>query len=541
MQNWLFPETPIASAIEAQMDDPLDRVGQLYYAAMESATTDARSKLKETKRAMKSLRAEMSDAEKTGNYKLAAEKARECASLCDSALKTIDDLPKSMPKAIILDIAITVILILGAALAWKALNKMKVAAEDKARATAASEKAAEEVQQQLSKNLDEAQDHHDAVMHMAFRMEKEGHDQNVRAVNEMRQTDEELTKLRKHREQIDATQKRIQKLIQERRQKSVEEDPEMAKLFADYRAAQYKTDEAYRKNNGMLRAYEKGYATRAETKQSRLAIDAFEARERAIGEKLKDELEFSRKLYEDPSMTETGSRAQSIVDRRAERFKTLHSQHNDAAWKNSRAHNKMKQAKELMAAERANYEKITNQHIADAAATKERLAKEYMSNPTDAIKARTAELSKGSRTKATAGKALSALASLIPGGAAVSSVAKALSDAVKDGKMDSTDINPFIAAYKNDLKKAKQRYEKIATDYDRLASTEANESFVDGEVIPVLEGEYILELDDIMESYGDIAIECVILDLADGLRPGFPDINDSDEPAVEADCLWTFA
>lgn len=540
MQNWLFSEPSPASAIEAQMDDPLDQIGQLYYAAMESATFDARSKLKETKRALKSLRAEMSDAEKAGNYKLAAEKARECASLCDDALKAIDQLPKSMPKAILLDVAITVILILSAALAWKAIDTLKNNAVDRARAAAASEKAAKEAERQLSKDLEEEKKRHESKLQETFRMEKEGHAKNVRAVNEIKQINDDLKKMEINHERMKETRDRIQQLVQEKYLKSVESDPETAKLLADYRAIEYQLDEAIRKTKGLRMAAERGQATYEEWHQMAKNVDAAVLRQIETEKKLRAVLDKAHFIYADPSLTETGRRAQSIIDQSFMRHAEKRVDEHLAHARNNSALSQMQQAKSKMSEEKNLHKQKVGQHIAHSIKTRKWLESEYMANPPESVVARTAELSKGSRTRATAGKALYGLASLIPGGVAVSSVAKALSEAVKAGKVDSTDVNPFIAAYKNDLKSTKKRYEDIAAEYDQMVSSAATESKVSEGFIPALEGEFVLELDDIMESYGDIIMECAILDLADGFRPGFPDINDGTNSAMETDYSWSF-
>ena len=95
-------------AIEAYLDD-LDTAIESFSidAAMEGANMDAIGALKSAMGKMRTARKEMKAAEKSGDYKAAAEKAREGAGYADELISACNNIPDSTASSVIVNIAIS--------------------------------------------------------------------------------------------------------------------------------------------------------------------------------------------------------------------------------------------------------------------------------------------------------------------------------------------------------------------------------------------------------------------------------------------------
>ena len=107
-------EDNIDEATESYLDD-LDTAIESSFIdfAMEGASTDAIAALKSAVSKMRTARKEMRAAAKSGDMKLAAEKAREGAGYADDLANACNNIPDSVSSAAIANIAVAVAVILG--------------------------------------------------------------------------------------------------------------------------------------------------------------------------------------------------------------------------------------------------------------------------------------------------------------------------------------------------------------------------------------------------------------------------------------------
>lgn len=113
-------------AIEAYLDE-LDTAIESFAidAAMEGANMDALGALKTAMGKMRTARKEMKAAEKSGDFKAAAEKAREGAGYADELVSACSNIPDSAASAAIVNIAVSLMVLLTGIAVGGAVGKAR--------------------------------------------------------------------------------------------------------------------------------------------------------------------------------------------------------------------------------------------------------------------------------------------------------------------------------------------------------------------------------------------------------------------------------
>lgn len=134
-------------AMEAGLDYVYDAAMEAYdyeeLYAMEGTNAEAWSARKQAMKEVKATAKEMNAAAKSGDYKTAAEKARECARRFDALKQTIEGLKQSASSAILVDLALALASIVAIAAAAFGAAKLGKAIGKKRGAKAGSKRASE--------------------------------------------------------------------------------------------------------------------------------------------------------------------------------------------------------------------------------------------------------------------------------------------------------------------------------------------------------------------------------------------------------------
>lgn len=119
--------TVLYLATEAYLNelDTNDELYTMFGPATEGTNADAMAATKAAKKKIREIRKEMKAAEKSGDYKTAASKAREAASAANELSSAINNLPQSVGSAVIADLALAISAMIVSAVVGAGIGAVK--------------------------------------------------------------------------------------------------------------------------------------------------------------------------------------------------------------------------------------------------------------------------------------------------------------------------------------------------------------------------------------------------------------------------------